>query len=580
MQEDSEKEPLNRPLMVLIALIQGLLLFWLKEALMHEFWPHDVRVAEVLLWAVCLSVPVLILLSLNRHNQKSVFLGALCFAFIVALTSAYTGWQLEPNENVIAPSLLWIFVFTQILLLFKVAMYLQIMANREQFTYNRLFVYSWRNCILIALCLLFVLVFGGILFLWAALFSLVGIDFFSDIFEEDWFLFPILALANGLAFSIFRQLVGILDTMSRVLRALCQFLLPVLAFVSVLFLICLPFVGFSALWDTGRGTALVLWLQALTLFFVNATFQGDEDQDRQDQDNQDQDNNSPYWPLVQKLVYLGILVLPIYSLIAIYGMWLRIDQYGLTVARLWALVVVGLLGLFAISYTLSLIMNRAKAIGSFGWINVRLGLVLLGFMVLVNSPLLDFRKMTVKSQLAMFNSGEIKAENLDVRYFARELGRPGYLALEALKADADEALRKRIERAQLGYAGQAQTMEKQDIEARIFLHPETAQVPEQLMARLLEQETHRRDLDELHIISRDLNADGNENWITLRQATYGYINAELWQLKATGWHQTNMQLSRYDIEDLGQLISKSGIKVEEPKWKVLEIGDLVIRYSE
>lgn len=560
-------ESLNRPLMVLIALIQGLLLFWLKEALIGQGWPHGVRVAETLLWSVSLSVPILILLSLNSDNHRRVFAGAMAFFVVVALISSYVGWQLEPNEKVRGDGLLWVFGLTLAVLLFKVVMYLQIWANGEQFTYSQLFLYSWRNTILVALCLLFVLVFGAILFLWAALFDVVGIELFSEIFEESWFLFPVLALANGLAFTIFRKLVGILDTMSRVLRALCQFLLPVLAFISVLFLICLPFVGFSALWDTGRGTALVLWLQALTLFFFNATFQGEKD-------------GSPYWKPVQYLVSLGLLVLPAYSLVAIYGLWLRIDQYGLTVARCWAIVVVGLLALFALAYTVNLIVNRTNAANKFGWINVRMGLVVLALMVLVNTPVLDFRKLTVSSQLALVNSGEISIDDLDFYYFSRELGRPGYLALEELKIGADEALLDRINNARNWYGYRGKRLSEAEVREQMTVYPPDLVVPELLLNKFVHRFSNEGIPGEVFIINQDLNSDGEGDWVVIRQFSYNYMSAELWQQNESGWIQKPMALSDYGFQGLAEQIKDGAISLETSEWKVLKIGDLSIRVSE
>lgn len=559
-------ETLNRPLLVLIALIQGLLLFWLKEVLVGEIWPHDVRVMEMLFWSVFLSVPILLLLSLNRENIARVVPGALVFGLVVALVSSYFGFQLEPNENVIASGLIWVFAVTLSVLLFKVVMYLQIWASRESFTYERLFLYSWRNCILLALCALFVSVFGAILFLWAALFDVVGINFFEKIFSESWFLFPALALANGLAFVIFRNLVGILDTMSRVLRALCQFLLPVLVFISVLFIICLPFVGFSALWDTGRGTALVLWLQALTLFFFNATFQGEK-------------QGSPYWKYLQHFVSLGLLVLPIYSLIAIYGLWLRVDQYGLTVTRCWAMVIVVLLALFAIAYSANLICFRAKAANKFGWINVRMGLVVLVLMVLVNTPVLDFRKHTVNSQLAALERGDVSLEDFDVRYFARDLGRPGYLALEALKAEHGEQFSERVRNAYRGYQFDLEPLSDEELRAKIRLYPSELVVPELLLNKIVEIQSEPYN-SMAYILNPDLNGDEQGEWVVVITTEWGGASASLWQLGESGWESSKMTMNSGSVENIEQLFREGDVRVEPSEWQTLKIGELSIRVTE
>ena len=561
-------ESLNKPLLVLVALIQGLLLFGLKETVIYEVWPHDVRSAELLLWSICLCVPILLLLSLNTDNFKQTSIGAAAFAAVLVLIAGYVGFQLEPSESIYPSSMLWIYGVTLAVLLFKVTMYLQIWADKQPLTYAQLFLYSWRNTILVALCLLFVLIFGGILTLWAGLFSVVGINLFREIFSESWFLFPVLALANGLAFVIFRNLVGILDTMSRVLRALCQFLLPVLIFICLLFLICLPFVGISALWDTGRGTALVLWLQALILFFYNATYQNEMEA-------------SPYWKPIQRFISLGLLVLPIYSLIAIYGLWLRVDQYGLTVARCWAMVVTILLALFAIAYTINLLWFRANASDKFGWINVRMGLVVMALMVLVNTPFLDFRKATVRSQLATLESGEVSLEEFDVRYFARELGRPGYLALEQLKLEQDEAFSGRVAEAYRRWNAESVTLSEEQAIEKIRRYPEELEIPEALLAEVTPLASNANN-SAVYVLNPDLNGDGTGDWVVITQATWNYVNAQHWQIVEGRWERKNLtnSISRPNTLNLAEAFENNEVSVEAPTWQLLKIGDTVFQISE
>ena len=313
-------------------------------------------------------------------------------------------------------------------------MYAQVWSARSEMSYRALFLYSWRNTLLMALCLLFTLLFWGILVLWGLLFEVVGIDFFENLFEEEWFLYPALSLAYGLAFSIFRKLVHILDTMARVLQAICQFLLPVLVVVALLFLLTLPFVGLSSLWGTGNGTALVLWLQALVLFFVNAVYQ-------------DEQRETPYWMPLHRLIYAAVALLPLYSLVASYGLYLRLEQYGLTVERCWAMVACLIITLFAFSYSWAIIRRQDGWVTSFRTTNVRIGLFFLALMILVNTPLLDFRKLSLNSQMNRLATGELTFEKLDVYYISRNLGRPGYLALEELKSNNDSEFKARVSNA-------------------------------------------------------------------------------------------------------------------------------------
>ena len=55
-----------------------------------------------------------------------------------------------------------------------------------------------------------------------------------------------------------------------------RLLLPLVLAVVAAFLVALPFTGLAPLWGTGNGTALLMALNALALFFVNAAYQTGE----------------------------------------------------------------------------------------------------------------------------------------------------------------------------------------------------------------------------------------------------------------------------------------------------------------
>ena len=73
---------------------------------------------------------------------------------------------------------------------------------------------------------------------------------------------------------------------------------------------------------------------------------------------------------------------------------------------------------------------------------------MLAGLVLVNSPLLDFRKLSLASQMARLERGDVTLDTFDFFYIRQELARPGYLAIEQLKAslgDDDAELLAKIE---------------------------------------------------------------------------------------------------------------------------------------
>ena len=76
-------------------------------------------------------------------------------------------------------------------------------------------------------------------------------------------------------------------------------------------------------------------------------------------------------------------------------------------------------------------------------------LVVLAIMLLANSPLLDFRKISLASQLRMVESGEKEWHAFDFWYTKHHLARPGYLAMQQIKQEIAE-LKAEISRAGQG----------------------------------------------------------------------------------------------------------------------------------
>ena len=409
---------LPRNLMLGLSFGQGLVLLFLWRALDGGTWPSQTPALNFPLWTFAIVWPGLLLLSLETGNQARVLkLVSLCTALLL-LPAIYIGWQASPVGAFPVWSLLLIFVVTMLIACFKALMHLQLWAAQTPLSYAALFTASWRNFLVAALSLLLI---GGIytlLYLWGALFAAIGIDFFQDLFQEDWFLFPVLAAAFGLGVLIFRRLINVIDGITRLLEGLMRLLLPLAAAVLLIFLAALPFTGLAPLWATGKGTALLIWLNVFVLFFLNAVYQTGRE--------------APYPPLVHRLLQPGIALLPILSGLALYGLYLRVDQYGWTLPRCWAFTISALLVLFSLGYAWIIIRRRDGWPEGLGRVNILMGWLVLGLMILVNTPVLDFRAISLASQLGRVQAGEIEMRDFDFHYAWRDLARPGHLKMQAL----------------------------------------------------------------------------------------------------------------------------------------------------
>ena len=556
---------LPRLIMLGIAFVQGLCLLVLYRSVESHFWPSESPVWAYPLWTLAIAVPLLLLLSIDRQNYASVAKHVGTFGLLLALLAIYTGWQAEPFKQFPIENLTAAFVITIGLACFKALMYLQQRANRVPLTYEVLFTNSWRNFLVGALAALFTLIFWLILMLWGQLFKVIEIDFFYDLFTEDWFVIPVLAVAFGLGVSLFRELTRVIDNITKLLHWLIVLLLPLLLIVAVVFLGALPFTGLDLLWDTGSGTALLLWLLALLLFFTNAVYQ-------------DGREANPYPLLLHRAIYAALCVMPVVAALAFYGLLLRLQQYGWTVERCWAFVVWLILALFAVGYVVGIVRRRDAWTGELARVNTAMGLVVLAIMVLANSPLLDFRKISLSSQLNRVESGEIELAEFDFWYARNNLARPGYLAMEAVKAevgDSDPELLALINEPPRYTADAPGDIER--FWSEVAYRPEPFDVPTGLRPHI---EAHANLIAEHDpvLIRADLDANGADEYLLLMVGEYGLTVSQFYYRSETGWKSNYLNYRFLTNEgDIRERILNGEIGLTEPQYKNVTIGGIELR---
>ena len=560
----SNSSPLPKVQMLVISAIQGVLLYALYRAFDNNTWPSESPLWSYPLWTIAAAVPVLLLLSLTRSNTVAVAKYVAAFAVILTLLAVYTGWQAEPFGEFPVSSLSFAFIFSIGLACFKALMYLQQRANGVPLTYQVLFTNSWRNFLVAALSAVFVLVFWLVLVLWGQLFKVIEIDFFHELFREEWFIFPVLSIAFGLGVIMFRDLTHVIDNISKLLHWLIKLLLPLVVTIAVIFLASLPIVGFDVLWATGNGTALLLWLLALMLFFTNAVYQ-------------DGREASPYPPLVHRAIYVGLCVMPFVSALSFYGLVLRLNQYGWTVERCWAFVVWLILALFSLGYVVGIVRRRTQWTTELARVNTAMGLVVLAIMLLANSPALDFRKVSLASQLARIETGEIELREFDFFYAKNELGRPGYLAMEELKAevgDSDPDLLHMIEKPT--WRNQNTSQEARDKAwTDMIYRPVPFEVPAKLKPLIFDNALLVNTQDTM-LIQIDLDGDGDFEYLRISTHDYGLGYAQFYYQTEEGWQAGGLQYSQrnQDNDAFRDQLSDGEIELVEPRFKHVRIGNI------
>ena len=404
--------------MWLLVAIQALVLAGIGVLLDLDLWPSGSPAVLMPTLTAAYAWPTLALFTGEPGNvgRGIAFGGA--SAVVLAGLASYVGWQATPVGLFDVEALQAVYVITLLVTGFIALAYLKLIVAGEPIRYPVLFAHAWRNLLVAALA---AALLGGsaiLLVLWAALFSTLGVEVLAETFQEPWFILPAAAVAFGTGVLVFRPRQRLIDSIVGLLENLARYLLPMVLTIIVVFLLTLPFVSLQALWDTGNGSLILIALNAIAVVLAIVAHRPEAEQ--------------PYPALVQAPITLAVAFLPIVSALALLGIGIRVDQYGWTVARAWAFTGAAVLALFSLGYTWSIVRRRRNWPDGMARVNVAMGWVMLGILLLINTPVLDFRAISARSQIARVDSGEIQPVEFDFRYAREMLARPGYLAAQRL----------------------------------------------------------------------------------------------------------------------------------------------------
>src|SRR5499427_5511573 len=412
------------PILV-VALVQGVLLYGLHTAIDHKAWPATEPGWLFACYAVAIFVPVALEIFGARLRERFAWAVAAAIAIVAGGLAGYTGWVIDvPNTDrfdVVLPLYAALFAAWFIALPFAQAWQRR---STWKVTYPDLFEFSWQNALLLAEAALFTGVFWILLWLWAALFNVVDIRFFSDLFSKPAFAYPVSAIAFGYAIYLIESHEKIVVTLRRHLLGVFGWLLPLVATIAVLFLLALPFTGLAPLWKTGHASPLMLWLQVLFVFFLNSAYEDGQAEPRY-----------PGW--LKLALRVAVFALPVYGLLCVYSLGLRVDQHGWTVSRVRAAIATFLAVVYGVTYAWAA-LKPAPWMGRLAAVNVVLAAITAGVLLLATSPILDPKRVSVASQMERLRSGAVAAAKFDYNHLRFNLGRHGLDALKELKAGTDK----------------------------------------------------------------------------------------------------------------------------------------------
>lgn len=467
-------------------LLQGMVLYFLYHAAQDASWPATSHLVFAPALLASLIVPVLLVSSLGHLDRKQAWIWMAAAAVVLAGLAVHDVWRGDTGvtrwfgrgtDHVRYPSPLLV-MFSIVGFTIAHALVLAGARDRRRIArYPTYFETAWKLLIQMKFSALFVGVLWLVLWLGAALFMLVKIDFLKDLLQKAWFAIPVTAFAFSCAIHITDVRPAIVRGIRTLLLVLLSWILPIAALMVAAFLLSLPWTGLAPLWATKHATSVLLGAAAVLVILINAAFQDGEM------------SAGVAMPVRMSARLAAVALLPVVG-IAVYSLGLRVGDYGWTTDRIIAAACLVVASCYALGYAWAA-CRRGEWLAPMATVNVATAFVVLGVLLALFSPAADPARLSVNDQMARLNEGRIAVDKFDFDYLKFEGARYGLAALEELKnrSHGPESARIR-EKAELALkkenrwsppAQNAPPATFSDVAANLQVWPAGARLPESFL---------------------------------------------------------------------------------------------------
>jgi hypothetical protein len=523
---------------LLVGLLQGLALFLIYQAGENKLWTEDNSGFYSAMLLVFIIVPVLLVSGLGHMSSKTLWRWLVSATVVLALLGFYDIWRgvgapywdyQESADMVRFPSPeLWVHTVAGFFIAHSLVSASAIEARRIA-SYRSIFESASKLLIQVAFACVFVGIIWLVLNLGAELFKLIKIEFLKKLLEESWFVIPTITFAFAYALHITDVRPAIVSGIRGLILVLLSWILPIAVLIIGGFLLALPFTGLESLWATKTATALLLAAAALLVVLINAAFQ-------------DGNIAQEVAAIIRISARIAALLLIPLTLIAAYALSLRVGQYGWTVDRLVAAFCLVVAICCAAGYFWATIRSP-QWLSKVATVNVFTAFILLFLLLAIFSPLLDPARISVNSQLAHLQSGNVSAEKFDYEYLRFSGKRFGNAALNEMaerKSGKDAGVIAMKSKAALDKKNSwepAIAPDKKNMSANITVWPKGSVLPESFIDQdwkkinedRLMPECMRDRSSTCDAYLLDINADGNNELLIL-----GMTNATILMQDKTG----------------------------------------------
>jgi hypothetical protein len=409
-----------------IGFTQGVALYLLFSFLRGIGDPENVARVQLRdsLRYVALFAPLPILFGVSNLPGRKLA----AWSLIAALAILAFGWFAAAPAWRGAPPTSWLFILIVTFILHE---FVQAAHDdgRRIASYETYFERSWRHGFQAALSLGFVLAFWLVISLGAMLFQLIGIEAAPRIIYSDEFRWISSAVAFALGVHLTDADAGLTRGARQIGLALLSWLAILMTAILTAFLAALPFAGLETLWDTKRATVLLLNAAATMILLVNAAYQAGE---------------PPRSAFLRGVVRFSALPLAIIVGLAALGLFLRVNQYGFTPARVLAAAELLIVSVYAVGYLIAALKPGAW-LALIRPVNIAAALFVAAILSALMTPVLDPARVSVADQVARLDRGAVAPDDFDFGFLNdQRSGRWGQAALKKLAARSGDERDARI----------------------------------------------------------------------------------------------------------------------------------------
>ncbi|EPR2540126.1 DUF4153 domain-containing protein [Citrobacter freundii] len=486
--------------MIFIGLLQGALCYLLMTYLVphNDGWLFYGMPATI-------AITSALLLTVVSFKQRALWYWmALIFVVVLAM-SAWLKWQVEDSDKWRQHEVFMFYGWRLLLMAMLALPWIQysLRASRQQTRYAQFYTQLWLNTLTLLIVFISNGLFWLVLLLWSEMFKLVGIPFFSTLFfDTDWFGYVAFGLITALAVVLARTQSRLVTAVQKLLTFIATGLLPLVALLALMFILTLPFTGLEAISQRVSAAGLMSTLTFSLLLLMAMV-------------REPQKEALPYPGALRYLIKCALAVTPIYTLIAGWALWVRIQQYGWTPERLHGVLVVVVLLAWSVGYLVSILRRGHNPLEIQGKVILGVSLLALGLLVLLSSPVIDAWRISVNSHMGLYHSGKIKPDQVSL-YMLDHSGKPGRAALEVLQKDVafnqDSKRRRDLNSLLQGSRDPVKELTATQLVSKVVIAP-GSEKPDDAFWTFVKAQGYRitscAEQNACVLVSQDLNADGH-----------------------------------------------------------------------